>query len=120
MHRIISHQSSFRVTLNVFGAKDEQTLFMHWQIAEPMVQLAKEMPVLNQYLQSNGCSDLQINKNPQMLMAIDLPKPIYQLTISQMVQQAKMGEMMISSLVLLRKQHAMDEIKQVNIFGLRP
>ena len=120
MHRIISNQNSFSVRLTPYRGPAGQTIYLQAQQPAAFEQLAREMQVVDQYLQSNSCPALYVNKNPQLVIVRDLPDPHYQEAMPQLEKQNVSATFMVHELVLLRRQHRFDACKQVNVFGLRP
>jgi hypothetical protein len=72
----------------------------------PFLQLATQLKVVNQYINSNGCPDMQFSIQPQL----NFVQTEYLLN----------GSIEIHEFVLLKKYHHFDAYKQVNVFGLRP
>jgi hypothetical protein len=120
MHRIISSQNSFPVKLTPYRGPSGQTIYLQAKQPAAFEQLAREMQVVDQYLQSNNCPALFVNKNPQLVIARDLPDPHYQDAMPQLEKQGMPVSFIVHELVLLRRQHRFDACKQVNVFGLRP
>ncbi|MEO7531251.1 MAG: 2'-5' RNA ligase family protein, partial [Sediminibacterium sp.] len=55
MHRVISTQKKFKVTLDKYSGFPPHTIYLHVQDHEPFKQLAKELQVVDQYVRSYGC-----------------------------------------------------------------
>ena len=106
MHRIISNQQQF--TVQLVQHIDAHTGNLQINITDklPFIALASQLKVVNQYINSNGCPDMQFSIQPQL----------------NFVQTEYLfnGSIEIHEFVLLKKYHQFDAYKQVNVFGLRP
>lgn len=105
MHRIISTQKSFRVTLQAQEELVSTCARLRIKDQQPFLQLARELKVVEEYVTSYGCPAMQLITNPS------LPLP-----------DGEQGpdSFEVRELVLLRKEHPYDVGKQVNVFGLQP
>lgn len=106
MHRIISNQQQFTVQIKQDISADTGNLQLNITDKLPFQQLITQLKVVNQYINSNGCPDMQFRIQPQL----------------NFVQTEYMfnGFIEIREFVLLKKYHHFDAYKQVNVFGLRP
>jgi 2'-5' RNA ligase len=120
MHRIISSQKSFRVTLDQYGGFAQHTIYLRVQDHEPFQQLAKELKVVDQYVRSYGCPAMYMSNRPHITIARRLPDIVYREAIAEYQQKAFHASFDVKELVLLRRQHQFDVCKQVNVFGLTP
>lgn len=120
MHRIISNQKSFSVTLNRYGGCKPHTLYLRVQNHLPFQQLAKELLVVDQYVRGNGCPEMNLNTRPHITIAEKLSGDMYQDVIEMYAQKIFQASFTVNELVLLRKQHPYTMSKQVNVFGLQP
>ena len=120
MHRIISMQKSFRVTLDQYSGFKPHTIYLRVQDHQPFQQLAKELKVVDQYVRSYGCPEMRLIKFPHLTIARRLPDNTYQQAITDYAQKSFHASFEVTDLVLLRRQHQFDNCKQVNVFGLQP
>ncbi len=120
MHRIISNQKSFGVTLDQYCGFAQHTIYLRVQDHEPFQRLAKELKVIDQYVRSYGCPAMYMSNRPHLTIARRLPDIVYRQAIAEYEQKKISTSFEVKELVLLRRQHAFDICKQVNVFGLTP
>lgn len=101
MHRIISAQKSFRVTLQ--SPAEESVVRISDR--QPLQHLARELKIVDDYVRSYGCPDMKLITNPSLPAGTCDALP---------------ASFEITELVLVRRKHAFDTSRQVNVFGLRP
>lgn len=101
MHRIISAQKSFRVTLQ---APTEASV-VRISDRQPFQQLARELKIVDDYVRSYGCPDMKLITNPSFPAGTCDVLP---------------ASFEVTELVLVRRKHAFDANRQVNVFGLQP
>jgi 2'-5' RNA ligase len=120
MHRIISVQKSFRVTLDQYSGFKPHTIYLRVQDHQPFQHLAKELKVVDQYVRSYGCPEMHLISFPHVTIARQLPGNTYQQAITEYVQRPFHASFEVRDLVLLRRRHQFDPCSQVNVFGLQP
>lgn len=120
MHRIISNQNRFTVTLDRFSGFKPHTIYLRVQNHTPFQQLAKELKVVDQYVRGYGCPEMHLSNHPHLTIARRLPETVYHRAEADYAQKNFQASFEVSELVLLRREHAFDSCKQVNVFGLRP
>lgn len=120
MHRIISSQKSFRVTLDQYSGFKPHTIYLRVQDHQPFQQLAKELQVVDQYIRGYGCPEMHLINRPHLTIARRLSDSIYQQAITLYAQKKFHASFEVKDLVLLRRQHQFDSCKQVNVFALQP
>ncbi|MES2004511.1 MAG: 2'-5' RNA ligase family protein [Bacteroidota bacterium] len=120
MHRIISNQNHFRVTLDKYSGFKPHTIYLRVQDHAPFQQLAKELKVVDQYVRGYGCPEMHLINRPHVTIARKLPESIYHQAEMEYAQKEFHASFEVSELVLLRRSHEFDGCKQVNVFGLRP
>ena len=120
MHRIISMQKSFTITLDQFSGFKPHTIYLRVQDHQPFQQLAKELKVVDEYVKSYGCPEMHLNKFPHLTIARRLPGSTYEQAIADYSIKSFHASFEVKDLVLLRRQHPFDSCKQVNVFGLTP
>jgi hypothetical protein len=104
MHRIISTQKSFRVTLQLQNEPLVPGNRLRIANRQPFEQLAKELKVVDEYVKSYGCPDMKLITNPSFPAGDD----------------GRLFSFEVKELVLVRREHAFDAGRQVNVFGLQP
>ena len=120
MHRIISNQQRFRVTLDRYCGYKPHTIYVRVQDHQPFQQLARELQVVDQYVRGYGCPEMRLITRPHMTIARRLSASVYQQAEADYAQKDFQASFEVNELVLLRRTHQFDACKQVNVFGLRP
>jgi len=64
IHRICCRQQSFIVTLNNFSGFPPHTIYLRVQDHEPFQQLAQQLKIIDDYVQSNGCPEVKFITRP--------------------------------------------------------
>jgi len=119
MHRIISQQKSFRVAIDGFGALPSRRIFMRIANQQPFTQLAASLQVLDQYLKSYGCMPSKLIQQPLLALTSPLPPAAFEQLAAQYVNKVAQPFFELSTVTLIRKEHALDKGKQVSVFGLQ-
>lgn len=120
MHRIISAQKKFRVTLDKFNGIEPHTIFLRVQNQQPFQQLTKQLQVVDEYVRSYGCPEMCFIKRPHVTIAAQLTEAIYRKAESVYATRSFQASFEVNELILLRKQPSFEGCKQVNVFGLQP
>lgn len=120
MHRVISTQKKFKVTLDRYSGFAPHTIYLRVQDHEPFKQLAKELQVVDQYIRSYGCPAVKLITRPHLTIARRLPEDIYRKAEQVYAQKDFHASFEVNQLLLLRREHQFDTCKQVNVFGLQP
>jgi 2'-5' RNA ligase len=120
MHRIISMQESFNVMLNNYSGFPPHTIYARVQFAEPFKRLYGQLAVIDQYLQSNGCGPVNFSKYPHVTIAKKLQERVYEKAMLDYSQRSFFASFQVNEMILLKRRHADDAYRQVNMFGLTP
>ena len=120
MHRIISVQKKFMVTLDRYSGFAPHTIYLRVQDHQPFQQLAKELKVVDQYVRGNGCPEVHLATRPHLTIARRLPETVYRQAEAVYAKKEFHASFEVKELLLLRRQHQFDSCKQVNVFGLQP
>lgn len=120
MHRVISNRQSFQVTLDRYGAFRPHTIYLHVSDQQPFLELARELKVVNQFIQGYGCPPMKLVSNAHLSIARKLDEITYREAVEHYAQQNFVASFMVQELVLVKRQGPFDACKQVNIFRLRP
>lgn len=120
MHRIISAQKSFRVTIDQYGAFRPHTIYLRVTDHQPFKQLAKDLKVVDQYIRGNGCPEMRLINFPHLTIARRLDQHIYQEAVGVYSERHFNASFDVQELLLLRRQHQFDTCKQVSLFRLQP
>ncbi len=120
MHRIISAQKKFMVSLEKFNGFAPHTIYLQVRDHQPFQQLAREMQVVDQYIRSYGCPSVQPVIRPHLTIAGALPETVYRQAEPVYAQKTFQASFEVKELVLLRRQDAFDKDRQISVFGLQP
>jgi 2'-5' RNA ligase len=120
MHRVISAQQSFEVTLDRYGAFRPHTIYLNVQNQQPFMELARQLKVVDQFIQSYGCPPIKLVSHAHLTIARSLDAFTYQQAVQHYAAQNFTASFAVQELVLLKRRHQFDACKQVNVFRLRP
>lgn len=120
MHRIISAQKKFRVSLEKYNGIASHTIYLQVRDHQPFQQLARELQIVDPYIKSYGCPALEAGIRPHLVIADALTETVYRSAEMEYANKRFDTSFDVHELVLLRKQHAFDQGKQVSVFGLQP
>lgn len=120
MQNIFSRQQSFPVTLNNYSGFPPHTIYLRVQNANPFQQLAKELKVLNEYINSCACPPMKLISRPHLSIARRLPEEIYFKALAQYARKSFHESFLVSELVLLKRMHQYDTCKKIYVFKLQP
>ena len=118
MHRIMSMQKSFTVTLNNYSGFPPHTVYARVQDHQPFKQLAETLKVVDQYVKSNGCPPAKFITHPHLSIARRLKAEVYEKAMFEFSQRTFHASFTANELVLLKRQTQFDTCKQVNVFKL--
>ena len=118
MHRILSMQKSFTVTLNNFSGFPPHTVYARVQDHQPFKQLAASLKVIDQYVRSNGCPPAHLITHPHLSIARRLKQTVYEKAMFDYSQKTFHASFEANELILLKRQNQFDACKQVNVFRL--
>jgi len=120
MHRIISMQQSFTVTLNNFSGFPPHTVYARVQDHTPFRKLAAQLKVVDQYVTESHCPPMYFATHPHMSIAKKIPEALYDKAMMDYSQKIFHGSFRVDKLVLLRRQNKFESCRQVNVFPLQP
>ncbi|MDB5231466.1 MAG: 2-5 ligase family protein [Chitinophagaceae bacterium] len=120
MARVFAQHGSFPVTLNNYSGIPEHTIFLRLQDTTPFAQLAKDLKVVAQYVESNGCPKVTLVNRPHLTIAGRLTANVYEKAMLDFSQRTFHESFEVNELVLLRRSQQYDPCKQVNVFKLQP
>src|SRR4051812_26175101 len=75
--RICSQQESFEVSLNNYSGFPPHTIYLRIQNQQPFKQLAKELKVVSNYINSCACPPVKLITHPHLSIARRLPETVY-------------------------------------------
>jgi hypothetical protein len=120
MHRIISAQKKFRVSLEKYNGIASHTIYLQVRDHQPFQELSRELQIVDPYIKSYGCPSLEAGIRPHLVIAEALTETVYQRAAMEYANKRFDASFEVNELVLLRRQHAFDQGKQVSVFGLQP
>ncbi|MEP6845369.1 MAG: 2'-5' RNA ligase family protein [Panacibacter sp.] len=118
MHRIISMQQSFTITLNNFSGFPPHTVYARVQDHQPFKQLAAALAPVDHYVKGNGCPPAKFITHPHITIARRLRADVYDKAMFEFSQRTFYASFNVEELVLLKRQNQFDKCKQVNVFKL--
>ncbi|TDH23279.1 hypothetical protein EXU57_17550 [Segetibacter sp. 3557_3] len=118
IQRVCCTQEKFTVTLNNYSGFPPDRIFLRIQDPYPLHQLGKALGVINEYISSCSCPDLQLIQNVHITTARNLPGNTFLKAMLDYSQRTFHEEFEVQELVLLRKTNGIPPIKTVNIFYL--
>ncbi len=119
MHRVISVKQSFSVTLDRYKAFRPHTICLNVQSQEPFLQLARELKVVDQYIQGYGCPQMHLVNNAHLTIARQLDINTYHEAVKVYAAKTFHASFDVKQLTLLRRKDQFDSCRQVSVFGLR-
>jgi 2'-5' RNA ligase len=118
--RVCSQQPSFEVELNNYSGFPPHTIYLRVQNPEPFKQLAKELKVVSNYINSCSCPPASLKTNPHLPIAGKLPESIYTKALTEYSKKSFHETFMVKELILLRRSHPYDTSKTIHVFHLQP
>ncbi len=120
MQRICSKQQSFSVTLNNYGGFPPDTIYLRIQNEAPFQQLAKELSVVNAYINSSSCPPMLLTPRPHVNIAGKLPEEIFFKALTQYAHKSFHETFPVNELHLIKKKDENDAGKTIIVFALQP
>lgn len=120
MHRICSQQQSFEVALNNYSGFPPHTIYLRVQNQEPFRNLARQLKVVDHYINSCDCPAARFTSVPYLSIASKLPENIYFLALAKYAQKTFHQTFVADELLLLRRSNQYDGYKTVNVFRFQP
>lgn len=120
MHRIISNQSCFKLTLSNYSGFPPNTVYLRIPEPEAFQQLARGLHSLNDYVKSYDCPTIKLNSKPHLSIAQKLTETNYLKAMMDFSQRSFHEVFEVKELILLRRRHAFDSYQPINKFGLQP
>jgi len=108
MQRICARQQSFSVTLNNYGGFPPHTIYLRIQNEAPFCQLAKELNVINAYVDSCSCPPMLLIPRPNVSIAGDLPEKTFFKALTQYAHKSFHESFLVSELLLLKRSDQYD------------
>jgi hypothetical protein len=120
MQRICSKQQSFAVTLNNYSGFPSDTIYLRIQNEAPFHKLAKELSVVNAYINSSSCPPMILTPRPHVSIADNLSEEIFFKALTQYAHKSFHESFLVNELLLLKRKDEYDVCKPVIVFALQP
>ena len=120
LQNICNQHYSFTVALNNFSGFPSHAVFIRVQNTQPFKRLANGLQALDDMLQTNDCTPLQLLNKPHMIIAGELQEDIYNTVIKEYAERDFHAEFTVDKLVLLKRDSRYNKWQHVNYFYLPP
>lgn len=120
MQRICSKQQSFAVTLNNYGGFPPDTIYLRIQNEAPFLRLAKELSVVNAYINSSSCPPMLLTPRPHVSIANNLSEEIFFKALTKYAHKSFHESFLVNELLLLKRKDGYDVCKPIIVFALQP
>ena len=120
IQKVCNNQSSFVTVLNNFSGFHPHTIYLRVQNPQPFKQLAKDLKVIENFIESNGCPPVKLIFSPHITIARSLPEHVYMKAIQDYAARLFHASFCVSEIILIKRRHQFDKCKPVNIFQLPP
>jgi 2'-5' RNA ligase len=117
--RVCSQKTSFPIALNNFSGHPPHTIYLRVQDPQPILQLANELRVVGNYVQSYSFP-AQLVTAPRINITQGLSEANFLTAMLHFSQKTFHADFFVTELVLLRKNHKYDAGKPIYIFRLQP
>lgn len=118
LHRILSTEKSFAVTLNNYSGFPPHTVYLRVQNHKPFKQLTEKLQPVAHYIKANSLLPMKLITRPHVTIARSLTERVYDKAMLDFSQRVFYETFIAKELVLLRRMHQFDTCKQVNVFRL--
>jgi hypothetical protein len=120
MRRICNQFNSFELTLNNFSGIPPHTVCLRVQDPEPLRELLRLLKAVDDFVRSSGCPPVNLINRPYLSIAGGLTEQVYNKAMPDYSRRTFYERFRVDELVLLKRAHAFDACKTVNIFRLLP
>ncbi len=120
VQRICNHHRSFSLTLNNYSGFPPHTIYLRVQDPQPFRQLMQQLRSIDEFFRSSGYPPANLISRPFLSIAGGLTEQVYNRAMRDYSQRDFHDTFQVAELVLLKRTHAFDPCKTVNIFRLLP
>jgi hypothetical protein len=120
IERICNRYRSFDLTLNNFSGFPPHTIYLRVQDPAPFRELMQQLRAIDDFIRSCGCPPVNLIGRPYLSIAGGLTEQIYNKAMPDYSRKDFHESFHVDKLVLLKREHAFDACKTVNIFRLQP
>ena len=132
IQRICTHYQSFDLTLNNYSGfpphssrpaepamRVPGTIYLRVQEPQPFRHLLQQLKSIDEFIRSSGCPPVNLISRPILSIAGGLTEQVYNKAMPDYSRRTFHDSFHVRELVLLKRTHAFDPCKTVNIFRLR-
>jgi len=120
IQRICNRYRSFDLTLNNFSGFPPHTIYVRVQDPQPFRELMQQLRAIDDFIRSNDCPPVNLISKPYLAIAGGLTEQVYNKAMPDYSRKDFHDSFHVEQLVLLKREHAFDACKTVNIFRLLP
>jgi 2'-5' RNA ligase len=120
MHRIISSQQSFRVSMSGFGALSSGQIYLRVQEQQPFQELATALQVVDQYVRSYDCPPVKRYTHPYLPLTGKVSNHVFGALEAEYAARQTDLSFEVKELLLIRCNHEQEKGRQINVFRLQP
>jgi hypothetical protein len=133
IQRICNRYSSFDLTLNNYSGfpphitrppesvqRITGTIYLRVQDLQPFQELVRQLRSIDDFIRSCGCPPVNLINRPYLSIAGGLTEQVYNKAMPEYSRRDFHESFHVDQLVLLKREHAFDACKTVNIFRLLP
>ncbi|HXB06363.1 MAG TPA: 2'-5' RNA ligase family protein [Puia sp.] len=120
IQRICNRYRSFTLTLNNFSGFPPHTIYVRVQDPQPFRELMQQLRAIDDFIRSNDCPPMNLIGKPYLSIAGGLTEQVYNKAMPDYSRKDFHESFPVDQLVLLKREHAFDACKTVNIFRLLP
>jgi hypothetical protein len=108
------------VTLNNYSGFPPHTIYLRVQDPRPFRELAEQLATIDDFIRSSGWPPAELISNPYLSIAGSLTEQVYSRAMPDYSRKDFHDSFGVSELVLLKREHAFDACRTVNIFHFAP
>ncbi len=120
VQRICNQYHCFELMLNNYSGFPPHTIYLRVQDPQSYLGLLQQLHTIDDYVQSSGCPPVNLVTRPYISIALGLTEQIYNRAMPDYSRKDFHEGFMVKELVLLKRSHAFDSCKTVNVFRLMP
>jgi 2'-5' RNA ligase superfamily len=120
LERICNHHPTFELTLNNYSGFPPHTIYLRIQEPQPFARLMQQLQAIDEFIRSSGCPPANLVSRPYLSIAGGLTEQVYNKAMPDYSRRTFHDTFPVRELVLLKRTHAFDPCKTVNIFKFQP
>ena len=105
---------------NFSGQRNPGIIYLRVQDPEPFRELMRQLRAIDDFIRSCGCPPVNLVSRPYLCIAGGLTEQVYNKAMPDYSRRTFHDSFRVEQLVLLKREHAFDACKTVNIFRLLP